>query len=162
MNRQQRKALERLDEKIAKAKASNNLFKLIQLTTERNKLLEMQRVETRMTLKEALSNYTPEERREATVEIIYAVAIADLLYGATMDIECTLKKRFGIDGIPMMGELRAIVKKLASVVKTIDNVGIMDFSLNYANIVETIETKYEATMKNYIHNEIIKSSKGKI
>lgn len=162
MNRQQKKALERIDKKITKAKKEQDLPKVIYLTQERNKIFELQRVETRMTLKEALNQYTPEERREATVEIIYAVAIADLLYGATMDIEGTLRKRFGIDGVPIMGELRNLVRKLASIVKTIDDVGIMEFSLNYADIVNSIETKYEATMKNYIHNEIIKASKGKI
>lgn len=161
MNRQQQKALERIDKKISTAKASNNLFKVIQLTQERNKIVNLQRTEVKMSLYKALEQYTPEERRRATVEIIYAVATADLLYGITIDVHDTLKKCFGIDGIPMLEELRTIVKKLAAIVKTIDDVGIMDFSLNYADIVDKIETKYGTTMKNYIHNEIIKSSKNR-
>ena len=161
MTRQQRNSLKRLDEKIAKAKANNDFIKVLKLTSERNKLFQLEVVETRVTLKEALSKYTPEERRKATAEVIYAVATADLLYGATMDVEETLKKQFGIDGLPLMVELRNIVKKLAAVVKTIDDVGIMSFSLNYADVVTDIETKYEATMKNYIHNEIMKASNKK-
>lgn len=161
MNRQQQKVLKHLDEKIAKAKASNNLFKVMQLTQERNQLLKAEKEETRTTLKEALekAGYTAEERREATVEIIYAVATADLLYGATLEVESNLRKRFGITSIPMLEEMRAIVKKLAAIVKSIDDVGSELFSSNYADIVTDIELRYEATLKNFIHSEIIKSSK---
>lgn len=161
MNRQQRKALERIDEKIAKAKASNNLFKVMQLTQERKKLLEPQIVEQRLTLREALSNYTQEERNQATSEVIYAVATADLLYSATMTVEETLRKKFGI-GLPMLDEMRDIVKRLSKLVATIDKVGNEMFSYSYADIVTEVETKYEATMLNYIHNKIIKYTNDKM
>lgn len=161
MNRQQRKAIERIDEKIAKAKASNNIFKIMQLTQERNKLLESQVIEQRLTLREALSNYTQEERNQATAEVIYAVATADLLYSATMTVEETLRKKFGI-GLPMLDEMRDIVKRLKDIVVTIDKVGSEMFSYSYADIVTEVETKYEATMLNYIRNEIMKYTNNKM
>ena len=161
MDRQLRKQIAKIDEKIAKAKASNNLFKVIQLTNERNKLLEPKVIEQRMTLKQALESYSQEERNKATAEVIYTVATADLLYSATMTVEETLRKKFGI-GLPMLEDMRDIVKRLWSVVKTIDAVGNEIFSCSYADIVTEVETKYEATMKNYIHNEIIKYTKQNI
>jgi hypothetical protein len=159
MNRDQKKALKRIDDKIAKAKERGNYIETVRWMQEREKLFALERTEVRTTLKEALKDHTPEERREATVEVIYAVAVADLLYGATMDVESTLRKKFGIGGLPMMEELRSIVKKLQQTVKTIDDVGSQLFSYNYAEIVEGIETKVEATIKNYIHNEIQRSAK---
>lgn len=155
MDRQLRKQIAKIDEKIAKAKASNNLFKVIQLTNERNKLLEPKVIEQRMTLKQALESYSQEERNKATAEVIYTVATADLLYSATMTVEETLRKKFGI-GLPMLEDMRDIVKRLWGVVKTIDAVGNEIFSCSYADIVTEVETKYEATMMNYIHNEIMK------
>lgn len=161
MDRQLRKQIAKIDEKIAKAKASNNLFKVMQLTAEKNKLLEPQIIEQRMTLKQALESYSQEERNEATAEVIYAVATADLLYGATMAVEETLRKKFGI-GLPMLEEMRDIVKRLWGIVKTIDDVGSEIFSCSYADIVTEVETKYEATMMNYIYNEIMKYTKQNI
>lgn len=158
MDRQLQKQIARIDEKIAKAKASNNLFKVIQLTKERNKLLEPQVIEQRMTLKQALKSYSQEERNKATAEVIYTVATADLLYSATMTVEETLRKKFGI-GLPMLEEMRDIVKRLWGIVKTIDAVGNEIFSCSYADIVTEVETKYEATMMNYIRNEIMKYTK---
>ena len=158
MDRQLRKQIAKIDEKIAKAKASNNLFKVIQLTNERNKLLEPKVIEQRMTLKQALESYSQEERNKATAEVIYTVATADLLYSATMTVEETLRKKFGI-GLPMLEEMRDIVKRLWNVVKTIDAVGNEIFSCSYADVVTEVETKYEATMMNYIHNEIMKYTK---
>ena len=158
MDRQLRKQIAKIDEKIAKAKASNNFFKVIQLTTERNKLLEPQVIEQRMTLKQALESYSQEERNKATAEVIYTVATADLLHSATMTVEETLRKKFGI-GLPMLEDMRDIVKRLWGIVKTIDAVGNEIFSYSYADIVTEVETKYEATMMNYIHNEIMKYTK---
>lgn len=158
MDRQLRKQIAKIDEKIAKAKASNNLFKVIQLTAEKNKLLEPKVIEQRMTLKQALESYSQEERNKATAEVIYTVATADLLYSATMTVEETLRKKFGI-GLPMLEDMRDIVKRLWNVVKTIDAVGNEIFSCSYADIVTEVETKYEATMMNYIHNEIMKYTK---
>ena len=158
MDRQLRKQIAKIDEKIAKAKTSNNLFKVVQLTAERNKLLEPQVTEQRMTLKQALESYSEEERNKATAEVIYAVATADLLYSATMTVEETLGKKFGI-GLPMLDEMRDIVKRLWGIVKTIDAVGNEMFSYSYADIVTEVETKYEATMMNYIRNEIMKYTK---
>ena len=158
MDRQLRKQIAKIDEKIAKAKASNNLFKVIQLAAERNKLLEPQVIEQRMTLKQALESYSQEERNKATAEVIYAVSTADLLYSATMTIEENFRKKFGI-GLPMLEEMRDIVKRLWKIVKSIDEVGNEIFSYSYADIVTEIETKYEATMMNYIHNEIMKYTK---
>lgn len=158
MDRQLQKQIAKIDEKIAKAKASNNLFKVMQLTAERNKLLQPQIIEQRTTLKQALSSYSQEERNKATAEVIYTVATADLLYSATMTVEETLRKKFGI-GLPMLEEMRDIVKRLCSIVKTIDSVGNEIFSYSYADIVTEVETKYEATMMNYIYNEIMKYTK---
>lgn len=158
MDRQLRKQIAKIDEKIAKAKVSNNLFKVIQLTNERNKLLEPKVIEQRMTLKQALESYSEEERNKATVEVIYTVATADLLYSATMAVEETLRKKFGI-GLPMLEDMRDIVKRLWGIVKTIDAVGNEIFSCSYADIVTEVETKYEATMMNYIRNEIMKYTK---
>lgn len=36
------------------------------------------------------------------------------------------------------------------------------FSYSYADIVTEVETKYEATMLNYIHNEITKYTNDKM
>jgi hypothetical protein len=55
--------------------------------------------------------------------------------------------------------LRNVVKKLQRTVQTIDDVGSELFSYNYADVVDAIETKVNATIKNYIYNEIQRSAK---
>lgn len=157
MNRQMRKELKKLDEKIEKARTNRDYLKEFKLRKEREELTKLHVVKIRSTLLSSLQDYTPEERKEATVRVIYAIATADLLYGAAMEVHEILKKKFGIVELPMMDELKSIVKRLEAVVHNIDAVGSEIFSERYMEIVDAIELKYEATMKNFIWNEFQKA-----
>lgn len=156
------KEIKRLDAKIAEAQRKGDFVSMIKLSQERERLAKLQREQRRTTLLDCIRDHTPDERREATTRLIYAIAIADMLYGATMEIEEYLRDKFGIVDTPIMGELRSIVKQLHKVVKSIDDVGSEMFSEHYADVVEEIETKYEATMRNYILNRLLKASKADV
>lgn len=108
-----------------------------------------------MTLKDAMAEYSVEDRREMTVEVITAVAVADMLNSVAIDVEDKLR-RFGISGVPMMEELRKVSKKLAEVVRTIENVGNGVFTENYMDVVDNAEIHLMATLKNYVRNELQK------
>lgn len=132
---------------------------LNRLKQEANRLKQAEQERIQTTLLDCLSDRTLEERNEATTRVIYAIATADLLYGATMEVEEYLRKEFGIVDIPLMDHLRDIVEQLRKVVKSIDDVGCAIFSEHYADVVDEVETKYEATMKNYILNRLLKASR---
>lgn len=157
MTKEQKRALRRIDDKIDKAKAARNMVKVMQLAAERRQILEQRRTEERMTMQEALKDYTPKERHEATTEVIYAVATADILYGAVMDVESRMRNKYGIDELPICKRLKQLVQELHNIVKTIDDTGSDYFSSYYADVVYEIETKYEMTLKNFIYNEIQKA-----
>lgn len=157
---QKNKQLKRLDEKIATAHKKGDYLSEIKLKQERERLLQLSIVKERTTLLDCIRDRSPEERREATTRVIYAIATADLLYGATMEVEEYLRKEFGIVDIPIMDHMRGIVEQLRKIVKSIDDVGSEMFSEHYAEVVDEIETKYEATMKNYILNRLLKASKA--
>lgn len=155
MDRQLRKQIAKIDEKIAKAKASNNLLKVIQYTAEKNKLLEPQIIEQRMTLKQALDSYTQEERNKATAEVIYIVATAKILYDSVISVQDMFLKKFDV-GLPMLEDMRSVANKLLNVVKTIDSVSDKIFLNSYDDVISEVEIKYRSTMMNYIYNEIVK------
>lgn len=56
----------------------------------------------------------------------------------------------------MIEELRNISKKLADVVRTIDNVGNGIFIENYMDVVYDAEIHLMSTLKNYVGNELRK------
>jgi hypothetical protein len=127
----------------------------MQLIRQRQDLLTVKETEVRMTLKDAMAEYSVEDRREMTVEVITAVAVADMLNSVAIDVEDKLR-RFGISGVPMMEELRKVSKKLAEVVRTIENVGNGVFTENYMDVVDNAEIHLMATLKNYVRNELQK------
>lgn len=158
----ERKKLEtiaQLKEKIRLCRCKMDIMGVIKHTQE------LQRLENEgrrpPTLYDCIADRPLEERREATTRVIYAIATADLLYSATMDVEEYLRKEFGIADIPLMEHLRGIVEQLRKVVKSIDDVGSGMFSEHYAEVVDEIETKYESTMKNYILNRLLKAARTK-
>lgn len=158
MNHAQQKTLRKIDEAIAKAYRKGDLIGMVRLQQDRERLAVEYAEEQRMSLKAAMEGYTREEKDEATAMIVYCIATADLLYGATLDIESKFRKRFGLDALPMLGKMRDIVEELRKIVKTIDDVKRPIFSEKYADMVDAIETKYEATMKNFIYREVMKDA----
>ena len=153
MTREQKRQLEKLDNKIAEAIRQNNFMRQLELMKERNKLLESQRVKTRVTLKDMMANYSSDDRIEMTIQVIIAVVISDILLSATMDVESKMKK-FGISGLPMMTNLREICKKLSATVHTIDAVGSSIFSENYADVADVVEEKVLDMVKNLVSEEL--------
>lgn len=153
MTREQKRQLEKLDNKIAEAIRQNNFMRQLELMKERNKLLESQRVKTRVTLKDMMANYSSDDRIEMTIQVIIAVVISDILLSATMDVESKMKK-FGISGLPMMANLREICKKLSATVHTIDAVGSSIFSENYADVADVVEEKVLDMVKNLVSEEL--------
>lgn len=155
MERELRRKLERLDRQIDEAQRNHNYVRQMQLIRQRQDLLTVKETEVRMTLKDAMAEYSVEDRREMTVEVITAVAVADMLNSVAIDVEDKLR-RFGISGVPMMEELRKVSKKLAEVVRTIENVGNGVFTENYMDVVDNAEIHLMATLKNYVRNELQK------
>lgn len=155
MERELRRKLERLDRQIDEARRNRNYIRQMQLIRQRQDLLTVKETEVRMTLKDAMAEYSVEDRREMTVEVITAVAVADMLNSVAIDVEDKLR-RFGISGVPMMEELRKVSKKLAEVVRTIENVGNGVFTENYMDVVDNAEIHLMATLKNYVRNELQK------
>ena len=153
MTREQRRQLEKLDKRIAEAIRQKNFMRQLELTKERNKLLEPQKFKTRVTLKDMMANYSSDDRIEMTIQVIIAVVISDILLSATMDVESKMKK-FGISGVPMMADLREICRKLAATVRTIDAVGSSIFSENYADVADVVEEKVLDIVKNLVSEEL--------
>lgn len=153
--------LRQIDDKIRQARARRDFIAELKLRQERAAIIKEAKEKERTTLKDCMEGFTVEEQNQATLRVIYCIAIADLLYGATMDVAEFMKRRFDIDELPLLDEMRMIVKKLHGIVKTIDDVGCDYFSDNYADVVDEVETRYEATMKNYIFNRLLKSAREK-
>lgn len=164
MNRHYKRKLERLEKEIEKANKSENYILWIKLLKERNALVkeltEVQRVEIPMTLKNALKDYSPEERRELTTQIIMVVAIADILKTSTQDIEDKFRE-FGISSISICNQLRKISNSLADVIETIEKVNNEFFTQRYIEVVDDIEEHVNNTLKNYIFDEIHKINNPK-
>lgn len=155
MERELKRKLERLDRQIDEALRNRNYVRQMQLIRQRKDLLTVKETEVRMTLKDAMAEYSVEDRREMTVEVITAVAVADMLNSVTIDVEERFK-RFGITSVPMVEELRNVSKKLADVVRTIENVGNDVFTENYMDVVDNAEIHLMSTLKNYVRNELHK------
>lgn len=152
MTKQQRRQLDSLDRKITEARRRNDHIGFSRYMSQKRRLEEAIEDDRKKSLLECLEGYTSEERKEATTRVIYCIAIADMLYGATMEVDQFLKKRFGIFETSVLVEMRKIVERLRLIVKSIDDVGSGIFSEYYAEMVDEVETKYECTMKNYILN----------
>lgn len=145
----------KLDKKIAEAKRTGQFIQALRLSQEREKLVDLKIVSTRVTLKEAFDKQSREQRMEMTTQVIIAVAISDILVSATMDIEQKFRQ-FGISGIPMMKEIRGITKQLANVVHTIDAPGVNILSETYIDVADRVEEKVMDTLKEYIYDEMHK------
>lgn len=158
MNRQQLRELKRLDEKISKAKTNNDIMRLSRLMAEREKLLSADKKELKMTLKDAMVDYSVEDRREMTVDIVCAVAIADMLWGVTLELNDKFKKKLNLKDTPILTELQEICDRLKRLVKTIDNVNNEVFSTRYMEIVDEIETELNADYKESVFKKFYKTA----
>lgn len=161
MTTTQQKTLRKIDEAIAKAYRKGDLITMTRLRQDRERMVAEFGEEQRVTLKKAMDGYTREEKDEATAMIVYCVATADILYGITQDIESQFRRRFGLDALPMLKDMRDIVDRLSKIVKTIDDVKSPIFSEKYADMVEAVELKYASTMKNFIYREVMRHCKAK-
>lgn len=151
--------LQRMEKGLLKAREKGDMLTVVRIKQDIDRIHEMRLAQERLTMKEALKDYNREDLNEATAMVIYAIVTADILCGATMDLEEVMRKRFDIDGLPVFDKLRNITAELQKVVRTIDNVGSGVLSERYADMVSEIETRYSATMKNYIYNEVMKWSR---
>lgn len=154
------RAKKKLDKKIAEAAAKGDFIRQIRFMKEKQELDKKHIEEVKSSLASCLSDYTDQERREATVEIVYTIALADILSGAIMDVLGLFKKRFDIDEVPMLKKMAQTAKTYQEVVKTIDDIGSEIFSNKYMDIVDEVEMMCNATLKNSIHAIIIRSSKN--
>lgn len=148
-----------LNEKIREATKRFDYARVAKYKKELAELNRLEVVKIRTTLLDCIRNQTPEERREVTTRIIYAIAIADILGSAIGDVEFYMRDKFGITEISLMEQLKQAVKLLQAAVKSIDDVGSEFFSENYMNIVDELEIQYEATLKNATLNKLLKAAK---
>lgn len=158
MTREQKRQIEKLENKIAEAIRHKNFIKQIELVKEKEKILSVERTKQRTTLNDIMSKYSSEDRIEMTTQVIMAVVISDILLSATMDVESKMKK-FGISGLPMMKELRDICKRLSSVIRTIDSVDSNIFSENYTDVADYVEEQTLSLVKNLVSDELHKNLK---
>ena len=77
------------------------------------------------------------------------MVVSDLLNEVVMESEAQMKK-IGIINVDMLMEMRSISKRLASIVKTIDDLGDERFSDNYMEMVDLIEQNTLPKLKEYI------------
>jgi uncharacterized membrane-anchored protein YjiN (DUF445 family) len=162
MERNLKRKLDRLEEKIDKARRQNNILALSQYTLEKENILRSEQAQqeaieskTTHTLHQIMQGYSEEDRRRLTTDMITAVCIGDILNSAVMDI-LDDASQFGINSIPMLKELQDITVRLNKVVGTINDVGIDVFNVQYRDAADKIESRVMATLKNYIFNEIKK------
>lgn len=154
-SKRERKIAE-LKEKIREATLKWDYVRATKYKKELAALEEPERVR----LGNCIKDRTPEQRREVTTRIIYAIAIGDILCSAIGDVEYYLRSELSLDGTNITDELKKAVAILQRVVKTIDDTGYDFFSENYMNIVDEIETMYSATLKNATLNKLLKAAKG--
>lgn len=153
MSRDIDKQIEKLNQKILEARSKGQFIKELNLSKDLDHLLELREEPTRTTLREAIANQPREKRMELTSQVIIAVSIADMLVSATMDVESKFRQ-FGINGVPMMEELRDITKRLSKVVSTIDIPGINILSETYCDVADRVEEKVMGTLKEYTYEEM--------
>lgn len=157
--RKREDAIRQLKDKISFYQRRGDFVRVIKYQKELDKLNEMEIVQVRTTLLDCIKNNTPEERREVTTRIIYAIAIADILGSAIGDVEYYMRTKFGITDISIMRQLKKAVELLQSAVKSIDDVGCGFFSDNYMKIVDEIEMQWESALKNSTLNKLLKSAR---
>ena len=159
--RKREDAIRALREKITFCQRKGDFVGVVKHQKELDALTRSELVKVRTTLLDCIRDHTPEERREVTTRIIYAIAIADILGSAIGDVEFYMRDKFGIVEISLMDDLRKAVALLQRAVKSIDDVGSEFFSENYMNIVDELEMKYEATLKNATLNRLLKAARAK-
>lgn len=111
------------------------------------------------TIFDCISDRTVEERREVTTRLIYAIALGDMLNNAVMEVEKYFRVNFGIGHTPMLVRLRNLSRQLQEIVKTIDDVGSGVFSERYMDVVDEIEMKFDASLRTYALNRLLKAAR---
>lgn len=159
MNSDLNRAKRKLDKKIKEAAAKGDLVRHAHLLKEKKELEKLELVKVQSTLAECMSDYKPEQRKEATIEVVYTIAIADILSGAIMDVLGLLKSKYGILDIPMLSKMDQIAKYYQEVVKSIDSLGSEIFSYKYMDVVEEVEKLCKTTLKETIHSVMTEQGK---
>lgn len=149
MDRKLQRAIEKLNRKAIEAERNHDFIKALNYRKEAQKLTKPVLVRQRTTLNEAVSNCSCEDKQKFTLQIIEAVVVSDLLNEVVMESEAQMKK-IGIINVDMLMEMRSISKRLASIVKTIDDLRDERFSDNYMEMVDLIEQNTLPKLKEYI------------
>ena len=155
MDNKTKRKLAEIDKEITMAKNSYNYVGAMQLIAKRKAILDAEIKSEQTTLLEVIKDYSPEERRKMTLNMITAVVGSDILLSTVIDIEEKFKE-LGIIEVPVLSNIKKITKELRNVVSTIHNVNNDFLDENYCEVCDSIEEKYSFTLKNYIFNEVQK------
>lgn len=151
-NKTKRKIAE-IDEEIIRAKKSHNYVDALRLINKRKTILDAEIKSEQTTLLEVIKDYSSEERREMTLNMITAVVGSDILLSTVIDIEEKFKE-LGIIEVPVLSNIKKITRELRNIISTIHNVHNDFLDENYCEVCDSIEEKYSLTLKNYIFNEV--------
>lgn len=155
MDSKTKQKLAEIDEEIFRARKSYNYVGVLRLMDKRKAILDAEIKSEQTTLFEVIKDYSPEERRKMTLNMITAVVGSDILLSTVIDIEEKFKE-LGIIEVPVLSNIKKITKELRNVVSTIHNVHNDFLDENYCEVCDSIEEKYSLTLKNYIFNEVQK------
>lgn len=151
-NKTKRKIAE-IDEEIVRARKSYNYVGVLRLEDKKRAILDAAIKSEQTTLLEVIKDYSPEERRKMTLNMITAVVGSDILLSTVIEEKF---KELGIIEVPVLSNIKKITKELRNVVSTIHNVHNDFLDENYCEVCDSIEEKYSLTLKNYIFNEVQK------
>ena len=121
MDNKTKRKLAEIDKEITMAKNSYNYVGAMQLIAKRKAILDAEIKSEQTTLLEVIKDYSPEERRKMTLNMITAVVGSDILLSTVIDIEEKFKE-LGIIEVPVLSNIKKITKELRNVVSTIHNV----------------------------------------
>ena len=121
MDSKTKQKLSEIDEEIFRARKSYNYVGVLRLMDKRKAILDAEIKSEQTTLLEVIKDYSPEERRKMTLNMITAVVGSDILLSTVIDIEEKFKE-LGIIEVPVLSNIKKITKELSNVVSTIHKV----------------------------------------
>lgn len=109
MDSKTKRKLAEIDKEIVMAKNSYNYVGAMQLIAKRKAILDAEIKSEQTTLLEVIKDYSPEERRKMTLNMITAVVGSDILLSTVIDIEEKFKE-LGIIEVPVLSNIKKITK----------------------------------------------------
>lgn len=163
MNQTLKNRIASLDARIAKAMRRKD-YAMVQELQRRKREYQQNAIDMEtVSLGESMACESAADRSRLTTRSIEVLVVCDLLQKYAMLLEKEAR-RFGI-GVQMVTDIRAVVRKLGSLVRLIDDASKAmpgsagnSFSNVYAEVVEAVETKFLG-MENIVCTEVARRMK---